>query len=85
MALQSAKFKDLNPFIATNKRKTIIPNDVGNETISEIDGSQKSNTDNTNNTNNGSGTTIGDNVGKGSMLDDKGTNLVVLNIEKHVV
>ena len=72
IALQSAKFKDLNPFVATNKRKTIIPDDVGNKTISEIDGSQKSNTDNKNNANNGNGTTIGDNVGKGSVLDDKG-------------
>ncbi|MDI1495679.1 MAG: hypothetical protein K8823_987 [Cenarchaeum symbiont of Oopsacas minuta] len=74
-ALQSEKFKDLNPFLAMNKRKTIISSNDGNETVSETDGSQKSNSDNENNDNNRNGTAVGDNHRKAPVLDDKADKL----------
>ncbi len=71
IALQSNKFKDLNPFLALNKRKTIISDDTGNVSISEIDGSQSASA-NGHNVNNGNNTTIGDDSGKGVVLNDEG-------------
>ena len=68
LALQSSKFKDLNPFLAKRFRETIVAGN-GDESISKTDGSQKldDSTDNGEKDN-----IVGEEPGTGSISDDKG-------------
>ena len=71
-ALQSAKFKDLNPFLAKLKQKTVISSSTGHESVSEADGSQTTKSSNKNNGNKNDNQTIGNNAGTGTVSDDDG-------------
>jgi len=67
--LQSSKFKDLNPFLAKREREIPVSSTNGNEKIVEVLGYQK--------TSEGGeikppGGPIGDESGKGNVLDEKG-------------
>ena len=70
-ALQSKKFKELNPFLAYRKRKTIVPDKTGKESVSITEGTQTAGTDNPSTSDHG-GSTTGNDSGKANVLDPKG-------------